>query len=40
MAAAVDDLPVEFASGERYDYYSNRIYFLLALLIERLSGVL
>lgn len=36
MIALVADLPLEFRPGERYDY-SNTGYFLLGLLIERVS---
>jgi CubicO group peptidase (beta-lactamase class C family) len=37
MIALVADLPLEFAPGERYNY-SNSGYYLLGLLIERISG--
>jgi D-alanyl-D-alanine carboxypeptidase len=38
MIALVADLPLEFPPGDRYDY-SNTGYFILGLLIEKLSGV-
>src|SRR5687768_3936233 len=37
MVQLVADLPLEFAPGERYDY-SNTGYYLLGMLIERVSG--
>jgi D-alanyl-D-alanine carboxypeptidase len=37
MIALVADLPLEFRPGERYDY-SNTGYYLLGLLIEKISG--
>jgi D-alanyl-D-alanine carboxypeptidase len=38
MLSLVADLPLEFPPGERYDY-SNTGYFLLGLLIEKLSEI-
>ena len=37
MMALVAGLPLEFRPGERYDY-SNTGYYLLGMLIERISG--
>jgi CubicO group peptidase (beta-lactamase class C family) len=37
MIALVADLPLEFRPGERYDY-SNTGYYLLGMLIEKVSG--